>query len=166
MTDLLIPFKTWFDTLPHDIKDDIGSLAYTPIAALLGRNAEGLLSGDAQSDFLSWLDEPTGESIEAMGKILLIREQIRFWLMTPRATEENWQETTARFTHMLQRASEPSAPGGMAEKVQRMLDNVPVRKEQYFAAAAGWRALCDTHWSDAALHAWFDRTSITELRTD
>ncbi len=150
-------FGEWFESLPISVREDISFLSYIPLQKLLKVDIDTFDSKTRSDAFLDWVINKEESYFTTVGKLLIIRSCIDFFIMQKRGTAEGWDETKRDHELMLEKIpNDPKAPDGIEETVRGMLEKMPFRSKQWIKAAETWKNLCDSNLSDEALHAWMD----------
>ncbi|MCS3895606.1 hypothetical protein M2171_004739 [Bradyrhizobium japonicum USDA 38] len=143
----------WVDKQDTEIQGEIAGCA----GYFLFENDDVLaLGGPEQVDALmQWLSEPDVPSYRAVGRAVRFRACFEYFAGS-RFTESGWKHVEDSFRKIIAEATnDPNSKAArFAHNTQRMLNDLPVRKEKWRHVGNSWRELVQGHLSDDALHDW------------
>lgn len=123
------------------------------------------LGGPEQLQTLKeWLNEPNLPSYRAVGRAVRFRACFEYFAES-RFTESGWKLSEDLFRETIAEATrDPNSEAArFALNAQRMLNNLPARKEKWRQVGHSWRELVQTHLTNETLSDW--SASETAKRT-
>ena len=154
MPDPLHPFEailTWYNSLPPDFRKIVALLVLVHLPDF--EVPEDMsLTDDSEACFRRWIALEQTHPATIVGKALIFRAIVdftcrNFFFKERQESIKNWNLGFRE--HLLQKEDYE-----FAEKVEHMVEQMPLRNAHWLKAAESWQQLCMTDISDVALELY------------
>ncbi|MDI4236790.1 hypothetical protein OZ411_28665 [Bradyrhizobium sp. Arg237L] len=143
----------WLEKQDSEIQSEVAGCA-----AYLLFETDGVLAlgGPEQLQAVKqWLSEPHLPSYRAVGRAVRFRACFEYFA-EGRFTDSGWKLSEELFRETIAEATrDPNSEAArFALNAQRMLNNLPARKEKWRQVGHSWRELVEAHLTNEALSDW------------
>lgn len=142
----------WIKKQDHEIQAEIAFLmsAEHPSFDFYGLPLE---TENQIQTFCSKIEEFSGSEVGNGGFVVAFRAIFDFTIVRRRGTIDGWRQPEAAMQAILE-SNDPGQPPRIKETAQKMLNELPARREKWIAICNSWKELKDSVLSDEAIEAW------------
>jgi hypothetical protein len=146
-----VDLTTWLKSLPQDIQEDIAALMSSAHPGLKFELAVIIDRDKLLNSFYEVIEAQQKRNFASAGFLIAFRAIFDF-LFAQRGTPNGWDLPEASFRDML--ASDDPDHEILKANAQRMLDELPARRESWKQVCKQWTELKETSLSDTDLELW------------
>jgi hypothetical protein len=149
-------FAHWYRGLEPDFR---AHFAFIVTAGFPTENAKlsHEMIGDAEAYLDRWI-APRGHYAQDMGRTLLVRSLVEFFIVREWETPEYWARAKETNEYMMGRAQEEGTPR-MVEQMKKIMGNFPRWSEGWMAICKTWHEIRQSLLSDESLAQWMKEAS-------